>query len=248
MAQADVNTKVYLKNGKKIEGNLKKYVKGEYAIIVAKNGKRDSIPNYEIEKIVQSASVKSFAADITPEEEIIKEQPYRFKENGSYLALNFSTSMGTSSSGAVNAGIGTTAAYGLQFSRIFGLGLGAGVYNMEAQSGEVLYPLFAEVRGYFKKVHKSLYYYFNGGYSFAAQNENKGVLYAEGGWTAYPAVGVRLGGAKSGNIFIDAGLHLQKYHVEKRYRDNSIFGNPSEDVIVKDVLYRRLTVRAGVLF
>lgn len=169
-----------------------------------------------------------------------KRNIYAFKEKGIYNVTYFSSTSGESE-GEFQFGLGLHNITGYQMNRLFGLGIGFGVDTYSFKTGEVLYPVYLEGRGYLNKKINSPYYAVAAGYGFAFKNADEEILEADGGIMFHPSIGTRFGASEDTNILLDIGVKFQKARFVKEF----IFSGEREE---KDVLYQRLTIRLGVIF
>ncbi|MDX1476655.1 MAG: hypothetical protein R3301_03080 [Saprospiraceae bacterium] len=162
-------------------------------------------------------------------------KPYAFKEEGTYQVVQFATS------GGFDAGISVTYAIGHRFSRMLGVGVGVGFENFELDEGKHIYPVFAEVRGFFREKKLSPYYAGRIGYGFATGDEELGVAEAKGGFLGNAELGIRFGGSEKVNFYAGIGAHFQKatYRIDWPW---------NEDRIIDRVWYQRTELKFGIVF
>ncbi len=230
---------LYLQDGSLLKGKVIEYNRGEKIVFEMSNGEQVEFQDEEIRKVVQSVTGPVIERD---EEGRVKRttRPYEFEEHGWYNVTYF-TSYGGKTDNEVYIGIGLLNITGFQFNRLLGLGLGTGVDIYSLEGGETIYPLFAEARGYFLKKNISPYYAASVGYGFAFKDKNQELAKAKGGLLFHPAIGLRLGAAQSTNMVVDIGYKFQKAFFERRFEDNG-------DIEERDILYKRLTIRFGLIF
>lgn len=230
---------IYLKDGNVLKGTILSYQQKESVRLKLLDGETRTISDSDIQKITQermTEEVKEPVVEAEPQRKI----PYSFKEKGIYNITFLSMANGKLEN-EFQFGIGVHNVTGYQFSRLLGIGVGVGIDNFSLGSGEVIYPIYAEARGYFKRKNKSPYYALAAGYGFAFKNENQFVTKANGGAMFHPAFGYRFGGTGQGSITIDIGLKLQQASFEKMI----VF---TGEIETREVLYKRIAVRAGLLF
>jgi len=98
-----------------------------------------------------------------------------------------------------------------------------------------------ELRGYFTKRIKSPYYTVKGGYGFALKDEDDNITEAKGGYMIHPAVGIRLSADEDLNVLLDIGYKFQK----ATFKTEFPWG---QDFFEKDITFKRLTLRLGLIF
>ena len=169
-----------------------------------------------------------------------KRKVYAFKERGWYNITYFSSTSGEQDD-EFQFGLGVHNIIGYQFNRMFGLGLGLGADTYTFKTGETIYPLFLEGRGYFKEDINSFFYSLAAGYGFAFKNEGEDIVKANGGFMVHPSVGTRFGASADTNVLLDFGVKIQEAHFTREF----LFTGERE---IKDIIYKRLTVRLGLIF
>jgi len=236
---------VHLKDGSVLKGLIVNYQQGGALTFQLQNGETITIQDVEIARIVQDVrepkagsydELMNKKAKVKPKEP----QVYAFKERGFYNAMMLG-SLNTRAANEFRMGLSFHNVSGFQFSRWFGIGLGLGVETYGTDDDEVIYPVFAEFRGYLSKKIKAPYYTLGAGYGFMATNEKEFITEAEGGWMIHPAVGIRFSAKKNTNLMADIGYKFQKAHFRREF-------SFSGDIEVRNVLYQRLIIRVGLLF
>ena len=222
---------IVLKNGSRLTGRVIELVPGDYVVFETTNGARVKVLESHYKRIISSPNHRQ------------KEVSFSV-EKGFYHASTAGTIMNTV--GKLNGGttgFELTAVVGYQFKRMIGGGIGIGADWYFPDGGEMIFPLFAEYRGYIldRRVSPNVNPYINlrSGYGFAFANEDIGIISADGGFMFNPAIGWRFGGIRDTHFTVDVGMKFQKASFE--YRRNS----DRSDV---DLTYRRLNLRVGVLF
>ncbi len=167
-------------------------------------------------------------------------KPNLFRERGFYhtvaLALNMNT-VSAESGGLV--GYGGSTSFGYQQSRWLGVGIGVAADFYHPRNNEMVFPIFAEARGYFLDQPVTPYYSMRVGYGHVFRNEDVGVIDGKGGFFWSPAIGWRLSGRRGMNTTLAIGLKFQKATFETL--------EWSERALT-ELTYRRLQVRFGLLF
>ncbi len=103
----------------------------------------------------------------------------------------------------------------------------------------MVFPIFAEVRGYFLPQPVTPYYSLRAGYGVVFKNEEVGLIDGVGGYMINPAVGWRLSAKKGMNMTLDLGLKFQKAAFETFQQS---------ELALTELTYKRLHVRLGFLF
>lgn len=257
-AKAQQTTKdvIYLKDGTAYWGSIVTEEAGRRVFIRLSGGDIIVVKHENIEKIekgvispVSDASI-SAEADNKHQKAAKKRQPgqstpagkktYAFKEKGLYSA----TSLGANfADGGIEnvVGLGFHHSSGYQINRMIGVGLGFGLDAYSLNRSEMVLPVFAEARGYLSKKKIAPYYALSTGYGFALRNVSQSITEARGGWMIHPAIGIRLGADKGLNTTLDLGYRFQEASFVRTF----LFNGETE---VRDVTYRRLMLRMGILF
>jgi len=236
---------VYLKDGSVLKGQIVSYEQGRSLLFKLQNGETITLQDANIARIVQdTGEPRSNSYDgltQTRPKKVKKEPVYNFSERGFYDVLSLGSLNTRTSNSEFKMGISLHNVAGFQFSRMLGIGLGLGIETYGTDDREVIYPVFAEFRGYFNKKIKAPYYTLNAGYGFMATNEREFITEARGGWMLHPAVGLRFSANKHSNITADIGYKFQKAYYRRDFNFNG-------DIEIRDILYQRLIIRVGFIF
>lgn len=220
---------VHLKDGSKVEGTITQWNYEESLVIKTIDGVDVTFPAEAIEKVTQASLYKIKA-------------PYNFKEKGLYYAVRAQYIVGNEGRRAnETGGYGISGLVGHRFSRLLGVGLGAGYDLFVDNTGERLAPIFTELSGYFSRQNTTLSYSLAAGYAFAFTDADFGLHEAKGGFLIYPAIGFRFG-PKSTKLTVDIGYKFQNAVLTY----TSPWDGLTQDR--HDILYKRLTLRMGLLF
>jgi len=216
---------VYLKNGSKFQGRLLDWNQAEKTMTFDMYGNTVQFYVGEVRKIID------LDIDTSP--------LYSFEETGIYyhLRTNFiSGNPGNRSN--FQPGVGLSISAGKRFNRMLSIGGGIGFDEYVLASSENILSTFGELSGYFHENNQSLFYNVAAGYGFAVHSDESNIRDSKGGWMMHPSLGVRLG---KGNLkwTIDMGYKFQKA--------NWVFENWGS-LSDQDILYRRLTLRMGLMF
>ncbi len=247
-AQTTTADWVILKNGSVFKGQI---VQESSSILTLQleNGSYIQFSNFEIKEVQHDQPV--VAATPTPrtqdyryityaEHQQIRRQ-YAFRERGWYnhTALGL---LNGGYDGVAQVGVGLHSATGYQFNRWLGAGLGLGFDAFSVVEQEQILSIFTEGRSYLLKKRNSPFVSLGAGYGFAFKNESVNITRAKGGLRIHPAIGLRLGAYKHMNMMIDLGYVFQSATFVREI----VFFEPRTET--KDITYRRLALRVGVLF
>ncbi len=216
---------IFLKNGSQFQAKIIEWDPAQDVVKLEAFGNIIEFRNSDIKKIVQA--------------DIQFGHSYNFKEEGYYYQIRANLITGNSGDrSSLQPGIGISAAAGKRFNRKLSLGVGVSFDEYIARTSENILSVFGEVSGYVSPDNLSLSYSLAAGYGFAFENEEVGLMDATGGLMVYPAVGFRWG-QKHLKWTLDFGYKFQ----EANWLYES-WGTISD----QRILYRRLTIRTGVMF
>lgn len=230
---------VHLQDGSILKGEILEYQRGDFLVIKIQSGEL-RINESDIEKIVQEPKDPLVALSLERQKKV---KPYAFRERGFYGTTVFGLLPG---GGAYRdqLGLSLQASFGYQFKRQLGAGIGLSLDGYaNADGGDTFIPVFAEARGYLWKRKSTPYWTAAAGYGFPLRTEivNQEVRRFEGGMMFHPAIGYRLGGDKTINLTVDVGYKFQRAITEREF----FF---SGEIVTREVLYRRLSLRMSVIF
>jgi|GEM_PF-893967 len=235
---------VYLKNGNKIIGRIVSYQKGEELRMFDLTGSEYLLKDAEIERIVQDIDQQTLKRYLRQRRRMLRPFNYAFREQGNYYEASISTfTSDTGINQPDQTAVGIHFVVGRQWNRHWGTGIGLGLDGYYSfQSGATLMPVYLQARGYLRKKWQSPFYALNGGYSFAVGGDTADYqIDAEGGWMVHPAFGWRFGASANTNFTLDLGVKYQKAYIKRISKFNG-------DLEIRDILYRRLTLRFGLVF
>jgi len=224
---------VYLKDGSVFEGKILEYHQKKLLKLELSESKVViTLYSRKVKKIIHGGVDKMYLQKL--------KKPYRFKEKGFYNAsyLTFNGGGSAFDASQTNYGYGVQTSFGYQFHRLIGIGAGIGMDYYYKGSGENFMPVFGEIRGYLFSKNFSPTYSFAAGYGFTFEDEDRNIVETNGGLMIHPAIGFRMGGAKTMNFTLDAGVKIQK--------GKFVFSN--WEVTEHIMTYRRLVIRAGIVF
>lgn len=230
--QSDVKSTLYLKDGSKLIGSLAKSETAGMYKLSLNTGLQLDVPVSIVRKIVQY-EVKA--------EKNRNVGEYAFRERGLYHISSVEFLQGRNFDGKFHIGFGLHHSLGYMLNRLAGLGLCIGVDNYNLDSYEKLYPIAVEFRSYLMKRHNSVFLTMQGGYALAFKDRTAKLIMADGGWMLYPAVGIRLGAKKAGNVCFDVGLKLQQARWKLDYPEYE-----QKYTYIQE--YRRFVIKVSIQF
>lgn len=221
----DNRVMVYLDNGSKFEANLQEWDQDNGSMTFEAFGNTVTFESADIKKIVHLGVDETVA--------------YNFKEVGPYYHLRANLITGNPGNREnQEPGLGISVSAGKRFNRFLSVGGGIGFDEYIVGTSENILSTFGEVSGYLMPSNQTLSYHLAAGYGFAFTNEESNLTSATGGWMVYPAIGIRLG-KKDMKWTFDFGYKFQKA--------NWVYDNWGT-ISDQRILYRRLTLRTGVMF
>lgn len=173
---------------------------------------------------------------------------YHFKEKGIYGAFNAGLifpSTYQSINAEVPSGLFAGVSAGYMINRLLGLGLYVARDNYGIRSGEVLYPIALEVKGYLKDKSLTPYYTIQVGYSIPIEKAEF-IVDIEGGRYIRTIAGIRIGARDDMNFQIGLGYRHQKAFFEKKVIN--WWGWDPERTSSFDLQFNRFELNVGVLF
>jgi len=222
---------LYLRDGSQLRGQIQA-TKDSGSVLVFRtwNGVEMDVPRTEITKILQKCNNRTA-------------KTYHFKETDWYHHSRMGLLIGQTYYRENRTGLQIQHSSGWMFSRLLGVGLGAGIDVFDGQGNiPATYPIFAEVRGFLFPQRITPFYALGGGWGFSKKNnaDNSAWGWSEtwkGGWMAQAAVGYRIGN----NFTVQAGFRLQ--HARREWSSNW-WGIESR---TDRILHRRLMLGVGLL-
>ena len=225
---------VWLRDGSVLKGTITKWEMERGMEFKLLTGAEVVIPKLDIRRVTQDVPV-AYGNEAAKATYIKVPKPYSFKEEGWYQ--NTSGFLHIADEG----GAGIHHAMGYRFSRLLGVGLGAGIETHDFNYVRNIIPVYAEARGFFFPKKVTPYYALKIGYGFALKDEFSGDIKAEGGIHFSPELGFRFGG---GDVSYYAGI---EYKIQNATYTNNFFDG-SGSTFTEQVSYRRLEFRTGLLF
>ena len=225
---------VYLKNGSIYRGQIVEYEYDKLLKIKINEATTISIPADVINKVVQ----------IDPEE---RKGKLREKINPKitkklYSMTNFYT-LGGYFANEFELGLGAQTSFGYQWNSKLATGIGVAYDNYLIGSRTTLLPIFAEVRGQLTEKAVAPHYTVNIGYGFGVANEDFGIREPEGGLYLHGAMGLIFHKPGGHAFLLDVGYKFQ----ELNYQVDLPWGT-RDDFEAYDILFKRLSIRFGVIF
>lgn len=230
---------VYLTDGSLLKGEIVEYKQDEFIRIILTSGTELKISSGEIERIRQQLPGEEKEPAAKEKKSKEKKKPV-MAENKGWYNVTYLASYNGRVDGEFKMGLGLQNIVGYQFNQFLGLGIGVGLDAQALDGSETLYPVYAEFRGYFSKRVKSPYYSVSAGYNFAFKNRKRDITEAKGGYLIHPAIGFRLAEDTETNVLIDIGYRFQQATFTRVI--------PFDDKLIKEIDYRRFTVRLGLIF
>ncbi|MBK7936918.1 MAG: hypothetical protein IPJ82_07390 [Lewinellaceae bacterium] len=221
---------VYLKNGSVFRGKITEMKPGGDLVMTTWSGIIMTLPENNVKRIVQRCRDQK------------KSEPklYNFKEKGLYNATRLGVLIGQNYLGSNSTGYSLYHSTGWMFHRRIGAGIGLGVetFNPDGRDATT-YPIFAEVRGYFRAKNVTPFYSVTGGWAFTGKNGDSEWGFIndwKGGWLAKAQFGYRIGN----NFTLFGGLSLQKKTLDWR----SAWGN---EWGTDQILHKRFELGFGII-
>jgi len=188
---------VYLTNGSVFRGKIIEYQHDGELIMESWSGGQMRLAALNVKKITQKCHDEKHVP--------WHKRAYTFRESGWYHATRAEAIWGQQ-----GIGYGLQHSSGVQFNRLLGVGIGAGIENLTPKTNDIsTYPVFVEARGYLSPKYISPFYAFGFGWAFAGkENDFFNGLDQDwsGGWMSQWQVGYRLGN----NLTLHGGLRLQR--------------------------------------
>jgi len=240
----DTTDKIQLRDGSVFIGKMLSWEGDSLINFKMNTGYQFQILTSEV-VLIEKVSKKELDHDIKTS--IIKE--YHFKEKGIYGAFNAGLILPSSyqsSNFEAPSGLFAGLSGGYMINRLLGVGFYVGRDNYGIRSGEVLYPVAVEFRGYLKKKHLTPFYTVQAGYGFPLEKAEF-IVDIEGGRYIRTMVGIRIGARDDMNLQIGLGYRHQKAFFEKKVI-NWWGGWDPEQTTSFNLQFNRFEINMGVLF
>ena len=223
---------LYLNSGKPLVGKILRYEQGKAVTILLENGEQRVVDDWEVKKIVQGVSVEGGR-------QVRQKMVDPSADFGWYHQGHLRFAPGTNEFNEAILGIGFELGSGYRGKHLgFGLGIGADSYGRQ---GETVLPVSGELLGYLPtRKGNELYLSAAGGYGFAFKQESASITDAEGGPMWHPAIGIQRRTREDGlNVRLDLGVRFQRASFTQEWFNG--------DIETRDILYRRVVLRFGVV-
>ncbi len=224
---------LYLRDGSVLKGRLLYYIQGERIVFELSTGDRVEFEQRKIRRLVQGGE-----ENIPP---VKPRKQYEFREEGLYFSTLAGITLGRTSRSAETGSWNLLAVAGHMFKRQLGVGGGIAVDGYSPRESEIIYPIFAEARGYLSASRFAPFYAMRLGYGVAFKENDNLVAGAQGGLFVNPALGLRWGGSAGVNFVTELGFQYQRARFER------FIGGWGEMEIEKKG-YKRLNIRLGIVF
>lgn len=138
-----------------LTGRIHHYNKKGKLIIETPNGYKHYINPIHVQRIIIHSSQNAKYTEDWIEKDSVAAKPcheiYAFREHGIYHVTSASVLPGISYHNETQWGVGLNYNIGYQWNRWIGAGLGIGLenYAVTAGNGSLVFPFYAEARGYF---------------------------------------------------------------------------------------------------
>ncbi len=223
-----------LKNRSRLEGQIEAFRLDDTLVFRLWSGQSLVVPPKHIKRIIQRCQ-DGKARDFS--------KPYNFKARGWYHFTRAQALTGQTYYGENSVGYALQHSSGYKFSRLIGVGLGAGIESIanDLELDVPSYPIFGEIRGYLLPRRITPFYAVGGGYAFAGKSSAQRWSYTDtwhGGWMAQAELGYRLGN----HFIMYGGVRLQR-----KSRDWESTWNPEQDFGTDRILNKRLMLGVGIL-
>ena len=239
----DYIDRIQLKDGSILVGKMLSWEGDSLINFEMKNGFQFQILTSEV-VIIDKITSKEMDYHLRQKER----REYHFKEKGIYGAFNAGVifpSTYRSEFSDVPSGLFAGVSGGYMFNRLLGLGLYVARDNYGIRSGEVLYPIALEVKGYLKEKNFTPYYTLQLGYSLPLEKAEF-MIDIEGGRYLRTVAGIRIGARDDMNFQIGLGYRHQKAFFEKQVIN--WWGWDPGQTTSFDLQFNRFDLNVGVLF
>ncbi|MFK7937690.1 MAG: hypothetical protein AB8G22_29500 [Saprospiraceae bacterium] len=226
---------VHLTNGETVEGNIVQLIPKESLTLRNLDGLELTFPIDQVERVVQAKQRIIKQVTVQPKEPIQDPKTQGWYNLTHVGMLNGKGRRTTNFSFSVNNVTGHL------FKRWLGVGLGVGIDAYSTGTGENIYPIFIEARGYLQEKPNSFFYALQTGYGMAFKNANFFVSDAEGGFMYQAAAGYRIATREALQILLTIGTRFQSASF---VRQEPIRGG-EESLTLQ---YRRVIMGVGIQF
>jgi hypothetical protein len=224
--EGDVREVLYLKDGSKLMGNTVEVKEDGTIVFELYSGIRLDVAKQRIDRLVHRG-------DRDKAEDVPFEPGFFGGAHVNFIAADLQRNHG-------DAGVSASLQFGYSFHGWLEAGVGLGAENYAWNSRELVYPVYALLRGSINTYGVKPLYQVKAGYGMAFVDQDAGVTRANGGIYLQTSVGLKFGRQKQ-HFEILVGVNIQK----ARYRLE--FGSPGEYTDL-DLTYKRLVFGIGLTF
>ena len=225
---------VILKDGSILYGKILDFEIGGNVELKLISGRVLTFSSNEIKKI-----------ELNSNEKEIPKANYTFKNEVFYNNFNLKLISGSSTANSnisvFRFGIGMDYSFGYRYNDFLSIGLGTGIETYGYGLKEVFSPIYFEYIGFLKKSDVCPFVRLHGGYGFVtAAGDN--VIDKSGGINYSAGFGIKYPAFESMSYVFDISFNYQKANFV--YHTNSW----SEQISYRDVIFRRISLKFGILF
>jgi hypothetical protein len=220
---------VYLKDGSVLKGQIHTYEQGQSLRLHLHNGQELTLLDSEIEKIVQKEKRKLIRRDPLAAGKI-------------YHSFSFSGNVGSNLFDDTDWGIGIEHVTGYWLTSKVGVGIGGGIVQYSSDFSWRVAPLYLDVK--LKSPGKSPFYVgMDAGIGFPLKNDNVNIIGSEVGER------IRFGLGKIWTLGSATNISAEFSYLHQRASFESRTWNWwSEDLLTRNILFKRYQLRFGFLF
>lgn len=219
--------KIKFYNGSVFYGKILHYNPRDSLVFLNSQNKKINIPSNVVRRVEESLYIQNIKKQAI-------ETKYRFFDKDWYIDLSAYILAPLDHEAA-----GLQLSAGHRFNQWLSLGGFIARDHYDPYLSEVLYPVGAELSGYFFDRGFTPFYKLNLGYGFMFKDPEVFRVESRGGLMLMPALGVRFTGYKYFNGYFIAGYRFQSARTV-----NTIGWRIGEER-TKDIFYRRLTIGVG---
>lgn len=223
---------IHLNNGSYFYGKVQYYNPLDSLVFLNSQGRTISLPSKVVKKVKETLIVEGAKENKVT----VEKDNYGFFDKDWYI--DFSAYLLTKKEYAAG---GIQLSAGKRYNRWLSVGGFIARDNYNPQMNEVLYPVGVELSGFFIDQDFTPFYKLNMGYGFMFNDDEVFRRESRGGFMINPAVGMRFTGSKYMNGYLSIGYRFQPALTE------SDIGFRDFETRIRDIYYRRLTLRVGIM-
>jgi hypothetical protein len=198
---------VHIRGGSVYRGKILSYRPDSLLVLRTWSGAVVHLPGKSVRRVVQKCPESRAESE--------KASTFEFREAGLYNATRAAVMPGQEHGGNNVFGFSLQHSIGWTVHRLLGVGVGAGVEIYDPGGTDVAtYPVFAEVRGYWKPAFFTPFYTFAGGWAFPGRQPRQFDTWGgtgtddswQGGWMGKAQLGYRIGN----HFTLYGGLSVQR--------------------------------------